>query len=125
MKTLNKSFVFLAIAITLINCATFATIHYKVPLVSAQPLLIDQPDQNVESESRLLQTFGVDQSKIESDIYHLVSDINSIRVEKNIPVLIKSPFLNQIITQWSRTVRGKMTLIAYLQIYGVQDMQIY
>lgn len=39
--------------------------------------------------------------------------------------MVQSSFLTQIINQWGKSVKGRMTLTAYLQIYGVLDMVIY
>lgn len=54
----------------------------------------------------------------------IVADSNSIRASKGLPLLTVNSNLLQIVNQWAQVLRLSMPLTQYLQLYGIQNVQI-
>ena len=51
--------------------------------------------------------------------------LNSVRSKLRIEPLLKNSTLDQIIGQWANNMRTRMTLVSYMQIFGVKDIKVY
>ena len=76
--------------------------------------------------SRQLQTLKIaDNQQITIDFDSLVARVNKIRTSLNLTSLSANARLNQIIKQWSASLRTRMSLVLYLQIFGIIDIRVY
>jgi hypothetical protein len=73
----------------------------------------------------MLQIQPVQDQHIAGTIEQLISDINKSRVSKNLAPLTTNAGLIQIINQWAGALRKSMSLMKYMQLYGILDTQTY
>lgn len=121
----NKSFIIILVSVSLATAATFA--HF----IDAQPT---NPHTNIinhgsaelgkNSTSRLLQATSGNDKLVSAAMTKIVADSNIIRAAKGLPLLTINNNLLQIIHQWAQVLRLSMPLTQYLQLYGIQNVQI-
>ena len=76
-------------------------------------------------QSRQLQSEKVEDRDISYDFNNLIRNLNKVRSKLQIPLLSQNTTLSQVIEQWSKTLRGRMDFVAYLQIFGFKDIKVY
>jgi hypothetical protein len=73
----------------------------------------------------VLQVVPTDQQLVAIDFKQIITDLNTARALKNISALTQNTTLTQIINQWGANMRNSMSIVQYLQIYGIMDLQTY
>ena len=121
----KPSFIIILVSVSLANAATLA--HF----IEAQP---PQPLPDIISHgsdklgkvgaSRLLQAASGNDKLVAAAMTKIVADSNAIRAAKGLPLLTINSNLLQIVHQWAQVLRLSMTLTQYLQLYGIQNVQI-
>jgi len=73
----------------------------------------------------MLQILPAQDNLLSKTIEQLILDINKSRVSNELPPLTINNGLIQIINQWAGVLRYSMSLIQYMQLYGILDTQTY
>ncbi len=83
------------------------------------------PKVDALSTRRILQTVPVNNPQISAAVSKIISDSNSARKNKGKPALSVNSSLQQIIKQWAVSLKGRMSLSQYMQLYGIHSSQSY
>lgn len=63
--------------------------------------------------------------QINAAVSKIISDSNAARKEKGMSALSVNSSLTQIIKQWVVSLKGRMSLSQYMQLYGIHSSQSY
>ena len=120
---MNKSYLRQLWILTFI-CFSISSTQIGRNIDKATPVGIVSFDTQKESR-RILQTTSLVQSQTAREFDTLISRINSVRSKLKIEPLKKDTNLDQILSQWAKVMRTSMTLVSYMQIFGVKDIKVY
>jgi hypothetical protein len=78
-----------------------------------------------QNPTRLLQATALTPTPITTYTTKIINDSNATRKAKGKAALSLNSGLQQIIKQWATSIRGRMGLGQYLQLYGIHTSQAY
>jgi hypothetical protein len=86
---------------------------------------VNSPKVDTLSTGRFLQAVPVNSAQINAAVSKIISDSNSARKDKGKPALSVNSIMQQIIKQWAVSLKGRMSLSQYMQLYGIHSSQSY
>jgi hypothetical protein len=111
-----------SLSLLLLTLAFLADSH----TIQQQPLVPNSsPDAAMPHTGRQLQATSVNNPQISAAISKIIVDSNAARKEKGRPALSVNSSLTQIIRQWAVSLKGRMSLSQYMQLYGIHSSQSY
>lgn len=121
----KTSFIIMLVCVSLGNAATLGHFIEGQPAGTVSHIINQGSDElGKMSTSRLLQATSGNDKLVSAAMTKIVADSNAIRASKGLPLLTVNNNALQIVHQWAQVLRLSMPLTQYLQLYGIQNVQI-
>lgn len=121
----KRFFIIILVCVSWVNSATFSH-SIEGQSTGTAPDIINQGSDELgkASISRHLQATSDNDKLVSAAMSKIISKSNTIRASKSLPLLTVNNNLLQIVQQWAQVLRLSMPLTQYLQLYGIQNVQI-
>lgn len=73
----------------------------------------------------MLQAVPVSNPQVNAAITKIINNANSVRKGKGLSALTVNSGLQQIVRQWAQSIRGRMSLSQYMQLFAFHTTQTY